>query len=70
MEDIRIGMYALPINFPGTGFWHAVKASRAICEKFRVLVRQRRIDISEKRANITQDILSVNFKINSTIFYC
>ncbi|XP_057498617.1 beta-amyrin 28-monooxygenase-like [Actinidia eriantha] len=58
INDISAGMLSIAVNFPGTNFNRALKASKMIREELEVMIRQRKIDLSEKRASSTQDILS------------
>ncbi|OWM89855.1 hypothetical protein CDL15_Pgr024604 [Punica granatum] len=52
------GVITIPLNFPGTRFYAAMRAADAIRREIRVLVKQRRIDLENKVASPTQDLLS------------
>ncbi|KAL8170901.1 hypothetical protein V2J09_022705 [Rumex salicifolius] len=52
------GVIAIPLNFPGTRFYSAMRAADAIRRELRVFVKQRRKDLEEKRASPGQDLLS------------
>ncbi|KAL3617679.1 hypothetical protein CASFOL_038000 [Castilleja foliolosa] len=52
------GAFALPLNFPGTEFYHGKKAATAIKKELGIIVRQRRVALEQKTASPTQDLLS------------
>ncbi|KAM4102276.1 hypothetical protein ACB094_05G211800 [Castanea mollissima] len=52
------GVISIPINFPGTAFNRAIKASNLIRKELRAIIKQRKIDLAENKASPTQDILS------------
>ncbi|KAL3654871.1 hypothetical protein CASFOL_000657 [Castilleja foliolosa] len=52
------GVFAIPINFPGTGFYYGKKASTAIKKELRIIVRQRKDALEQKTASPSQDLLS------------
>ncbi|XP_057958887.1 beta-amyrin 28-monooxygenase-like [Malania oleifera] len=52
------GIISMPVDFPGTAFNRAIKASKLIREELQELMKQRKIDIAEKKALPTQDILT------------
>ncbi|KAK9274257.1 hypothetical protein L1049_019071 [Liquidambar formosana] len=52
------GVIDLPINLPGTTFYHAMRAANAIREELQVIATQRRVDLEEKKASPKQDLLS------------
>ncbi|KAK3035248.1 hypothetical protein RJ639_033882 [Escallonia herrerae] len=58
IEDISKGILSMAVNFPGTAFSRAVKASKAMRKEVEVMIKQRKTELSEKRAKPTQDILS------------
>ncbi|KAK2986841.1 hypothetical protein RJ640_011066 [Escallonia rubra] len=58
IDDMSRGILSIGVNFPGTAFRRAINASRAIHEDIERMIKQRKIDLSEKRATPTQDILS------------
>ncbi|OWM89853.1 hypothetical protein CDL15_Pgr024602 [Punica granatum] len=53
------GLVAIPLNFPGTQFFAVMRAEEAITRELLVLVRQRRIDLENKLASPTQDLMSL-----------
>lgn len=52
------GIISIPINFPGTRFYRAKKATAAIKNKVHKLARERREALEQKTAEATQDLLS------------
>ncbi|KAK7374601.1 hypothetical protein VNO80_08034 [Phaseolus coccineus] len=52
------GVMSLPIDLPGTPFNKAIKASVIIKEKLLKIIRQRKEDLANGTASLTQDILS------------
>ncbi|XVF74918.1 hypothetical protein PTKIN_Ptkin13bG0148800 [Pterospermum kingtungense] len=52
------GIISLPINLPGTPFNRGIKASNLIRKDLSAIIKQRKIDLAEKKASPTQDILS------------
>ncbi|KAK2982556.1 hypothetical protein RJ640_008179 [Escallonia rubra] len=58
IEDVEAGLLSMPINLPGTALNHAIKASKYMRNEVAAIVRQRKIDLSDKSASSTQDILS------------
>ncbi|KAK3033851.1 hypothetical protein RJ639_034269 [Escallonia herrerae] len=58
IEDISKGILSVAVNFPGTAFSRAVKASKAMRKEVEVMIKQRKTDLSEKRETPTQDVLS------------
>uniref|UniRef100_A0A1W7HBW4 Cytochrome P450 n=1 Tax=Scoparia dulcis TaxID=107240 RepID=A0A1W7HBW4_SCODU len=52
------GLISVPVNFPGTRFYKAKKATSAIKKLLQEIVRQRRADLEKKVAIPTQDLLS------------
>lgn len=52
------GVISMPINFPGTNFYNAKKATIAIKKELQMLVRQRRFSLEQKTAVPSQDLLS------------
>ncbi|KAK3033852.1 hypothetical protein RJ639_034270 [Escallonia herrerae] len=58
IDDMSRGIFSIGVNLPGTAFRRAINASRAIHEDIERMIKQRKIDLSEKRATPTQDILS------------
>lgn len=57
-EIISAGLFSMAINLPGTAFSRAVRASKAIQNELRPIIKQRKSDLLEKRASPWQDILS------------
>ncbi|KAK9266513.1 hypothetical protein L1049_028609 [Liquidambar formosana] len=53
------GLISLPLNFPGTSFYRAVKAGNMIREEVLAIIKQRKMELSEKRdATVGIDLLS------------
>nr|UVC46137.1 cytochrome P450 [Ilex asprella] len=52
------GILTVPIDFPGTPFNRAIKASNFIRKELQAIIKQRRSDLAEGKASPTQDILS------------
>ncbi|XAR57666.1 hypothetical protein NMG60_11025907 [Bertholletia excelsa] len=57
-EVLASGIFSLPIDLPGTPFRKAINAAEEIRKEIRAIIKQRKIDLAEKRASPTQDILS------------
>ncbi|XP_038878724.1 beta-amyrin 28-monooxygenase-like isoform X2 [Benincasa hispida] len=57
-EEIASGIISVPIDFPGTMFRKAIKASEFVRKELLRIIRQRKTDLSEGKASATQDILS------------
>ncbi|KAA8531803.1 hypothetical protein F0562_006480 [Nyssa sinensis] len=55
---IMAGFISLPINVPGTKFSRAIRAAKELRKEIEVMIKQRKIDLIEKRVSPTQDILS------------
>ncbi|XP_045822726.1 beta-amyrin 28-monooxygenase [Trifolium pratense] len=55
---LAAGIISLPINFPGTPFNKAIKASNLIRIELLKIIRQRKMDLEQGVASPTQDILS------------
>ncbi|KAJ4723894.1 putative Cytochrome P450 [Melia azedarach] len=54
------GLISLPINLPGTRYNRALKASKELLKKVEAMIKQRRIDVQEKKkSEPKQDILSL-----------
>ncbi|KAB2625946.1 beta-amyrin 28-oxidase [Pyrus ussuriensis x Pyrus communis] len=51
------GIISIPLDFPGTPFHKAIKASNFIKEELTKIIKQRKIDLAEGKASPTQDIL-------------
>lgn len=52
------GIVEIPINFPGTRFYKAMRAAESIRAELRAVLQQRRVALREERASPTQDLLS------------
>ncbi|KAI3951273.1 hypothetical protein MKW92_035504 [Papaver armeniacum] len=52
------GIFSFPVDLPGTAFNRGVKASKFIRNELLLIIKQRKIDLDEKRSLPTQDILS------------
>ncbi|KAK6163800.1 hypothetical protein DH2020_000664 [Rehmannia glutinosa] len=52
------GVISIPLNFPGTRFFKAKRATAAIRRELQVIVRQRRMELEQKTAIPSQDLLS------------
>ncbi|KAI3450918.1 hypothetical protein Pfo_007583 [Paulownia fortunei] len=52
------GVISIPLNFPGTRFFKAKRATSAIRRELQMIVRQRRVDLEQKTAIPSQDLLS------------
>jgi cytochrome P450 family 26 subfamily A len=57
-NQITSGIFTIPIDFPGTPFNRAIKASKLIRIELLAIIRQRKKDLAEGKASPTQDILS------------
>ncbi|KAK2992611.1 hypothetical protein RJ640_015967 [Escallonia rubra] len=57
VRDIDPGIMSIPIDFPGTNFNRAIKASKMMREKIQLIVRQTKIDLQEKRASVSKNLL-------------
>lgn len=55
---LAAGIFSIPIDFPGTAYSKAIKAAEVIRKDLRLIIKQRKIDLAEKKATPTQDILS------------
>lgn len=56
--DLTAGLLSFPIDLPGTAFNIGIKASKFIRNELVKIIKQRKIDLEEKKALPTQDILS------------
>ncbi|XVF23285.1 hypothetical protein REPUB_Repub13aG0023300 [Reevesia pubescens] len=52
------GIISIPIDLPGTPFNRGIKASNLVRKELSAIIKQRKIDLAEKKASPTQDILS------------
>ncbi|KAH1050903.1 hypothetical protein GYH30_021043 [Glycine max] len=57
-DEFLKGMIGFPLNIPGTRFHRAMKAADAIRKEIRMILKKRKVDLEEKRASATQDLLS------------
>lgn len=57
-EEIASGIISVPIDFPGSMFRKAIKASEFVRKELLGIIRQRKTDLGEGKASATQDILS------------
>ncbi|KAL9159054.1 hypothetical protein ABFS82_08G109600 [Erythranthe guttata] len=51
-------LFAIPIDLPGTPFNKGIKASKIVRQELLSIIKQRKIDLAERKASPTQDILS------------
>ncbi|KAL3529822.1 hypothetical protein ACH5RR_009144 [Cinchona calisaya] len=52
------GVISIPLNFPGTRFYRAVRATTAVRKELLIILEQRRVALEQKTASPTQDLLS------------
>jgi len=52
------GIVGFSLNIPGTRFHRAKKAADEIRKEIKMIVEKRKVDLEEKRASLTQDLLS------------
>ncbi|KAM7260411.1 hypothetical protein ACFE04_016152 [Oxalis oulophora] len=57
-QQIASGIISIPIDLPGTPFNRAIKASAQIRKQLLGVIKQRKSDVAEGKASMTQDILS------------
>lgn len=57
-SQIAPGLFSMPIDFPGTPFWRAIKAANYIRKKLLAIIEQRKIELGAGKALHTYDILS------------
>ncbi|KAL9227136.1 hypothetical protein vseg_002868 [Gypsophila vaccaria] len=57
-HHLATGIMSIPIDFPGTPFNKAIKASKFIRKELMKITKQRKIDLEQNKATKTQDILS------------
>ncbi|KAF6156376.1 hypothetical protein GIB67_031497 [Kingdonia uniflora] len=55
---IAAGIISAPVNILGSPLNRAIKASKFIRKELQALIKQRKIDIAEKKVSTTQDLLS------------
>ncbi|KAJ4723914.1 Cytochrome P450 [Melia azedarach] len=59
-NSLLSGLISLPINLPGTRYNRALKASKELRKRFEAMIRQRRIDVQEKKKSESkEDIFSL-----------
>ncbi|KAJ0020855.1 hypothetical protein Pint_32442 [Pistacia integerrima] len=54
---LALGIISLPVDFPGTLFSRAIKASNTIKKELIAIIKQRKIDLTENETS-PKDILS------------
>lgn len=52
------GVISIPLNFPGTRFFKANRATDAIRKELQMIVRKRRVELEQKTVLPSQDLLS------------
>ncbi|KAE8699326.1 Beta-amyrin 28-oxidase [Hibiscus syriacus] len=52
------GIISVPINLPGTPFRRAINAAETIRKELMAIIKERKIDLADKKATPNQDILS------------
>lgn len=57
-EEFLKGIIGFSINFPGTRFHKAMKAADEIRKEIIMIMKKRKVDLDEKKASPTQDLLS------------
>lgn len=57
-NTVAIGVFSIPINFPGTRFNRAIKASRLLRKEVSAIMRRRKEEVKVGKASAEQDILS------------
>ncbi|XP_028080395.1 beta-amyrin 28-monooxygenase-like [Camellia sinensis] len=55
---LAAGIFSIPIDLPGTPFRRAIKASEFIRKELLAIIKQRKVDLGDGKASLTQDILS------------
>ncbi|KAI3523891.1 hypothetical protein L1887_02374 [Cichorium endivia] len=58
-ERLAPGLFSIPINLPGTAFRRALNAGNFISKELTSIVKQRNIDLADRKASPTQDVLSL-----------
>lgn len=58
IDEIAKGLLSMAINFPGTAFNRAIKASKEMREEIEGMIKLRKIELSEKKVSPFQDLLS------------
>ncbi|KAK3021178.1 hypothetical protein RJ639_045556 [Escallonia herrerae] len=57
IKDIDPGIMSIPINFPGTYFNRAIKASKVMRDKIKLFVRQAKNDLQEGSASESKSFM-------------
>ncbi|KFK23969.1 hypothetical protein AALP_AAs58682U000100 [Arabis alpina] len=57
-NTVAIGVFSIPINFPGTRFNRAIKASRLLRKEVSAIMRKRKEEVKAGKVLAEQDILS------------
>lgn len=57
-EIMAKGLVQIPLNFPGTPYYRAIRAAEVIRKELELVIKQRRMDLLEKTVSPTQDLLS------------
>lgn len=57
-HEISGGFISIPINFPGTNFNRAIKASKRVQQEIKNMVVKRKLEILEKKMVSTEDVMS------------
>lgn len=52
------GVISIPLNFPGTRFFKANRATASIRKELQMIVRKRRVELEQKTVLASQDLLS------------
>ncbi|KAK2997488.1 hypothetical protein RJ639_026371, partial [Escallonia herrerae] len=52
------GVIEIPLNFPGTRFYSAMRAAAAIRKQLAAIIKQRRVALEQKTVSPSQDLLS------------
>ncbi|CAL5411319.1 unnamed protein product [Camellia sinensis] len=55
---LAAGIFSIPIDLPGTPLRRAIKASEFITKELLAIIKQRKVDLGDGKASLTQDILS------------
>ncbi|KAK8988532.1 hypothetical protein V6N11_029919 [Hibiscus sabdariffa] len=55
---LAAGIFTVPINLPGTPFRRGINAAKTIRKELMAIIKQRKMDLADKKATPNQDILS------------
>ncbi|KAI3997473.1 hypothetical protein MKX01_008080 [Papaver californicum] len=58
LDRIKDAIFSFPVDLPGTNYNIGIKSTKLVLNKIELIVRQRKIDLIEKKASPTQDVLS------------